>query len=84
VDAGCRNTVYNEVAQSALEYIPGMKRLGVEWFRLEFLHEKPETVLKTMNVYRDVLAEKKDPKHAWREIRANNQFGLTRGTLRLL
>jgi putative protease len=56
----------------------------VEWFRLEFLHEKPETVLKTMNVYRDVLAEKKDPKHAWREIRANNQFGLTRGTLRLL
>lgn len=84
VDAGCRNTVYNEVAQSALEYIPGMKRLGVEWFRLEFLHEKPETVLKTINVYRDVLSEKKDPKHAWREIRANNQFGLTRGTLRLL
>lgn len=84
VDAGCRNTVYNEVAQSALEYIPGMKRLGVEWFRLEFLHEKPETILKTIGVYRDVLNDKKDPKLAWREIRANNQFGLTRGTLRLL
>ena len=84
VDAGCRNTVYNEVAQSALEYIPGMKRLGVEWFRLEFLHEPPQMVFKTMAAYREVLSGKKDPKSAWREIKANNQFGLTRGTLRLL
>ncbi len=84
VDAGCRNTVYNEVAQSALEFIPPMRRLGVEWFRLEFLHEPAKQVVSLLAAYRQVISGQKDPRSAWREVKANHQFGLTRGTLRLL
>src|SRR5262249_23712645 len=35
VDAGCRNTVYNAVAQSAAEFLPLMLALGLRHFRVE-------------------------------------------------
>lgn len=84
VDSGCRNTVYNEVSQSALDYLGAMRKLGVGWYRLECLHESPERVLGLLSVYRQVIAGKKDPRSAWKEVKADHQFGLTRGTLRLL
>src|SRR6185295_670026 len=38
-DVGCRNTVYNGVAQSAAEYVPKMLQLGITDFRVELLRE---------------------------------------------
>src|SRR5262249_20898544 len=36
-DTGCRNTVYNSVAQSAAEFLPRMLSLGLRHFRVELL-----------------------------------------------
>ncbi len=41
-DTGCRNTVFNSVAQSAAEFIPKMLALGVRHFRVELLRESHE------------------------------------------
>ena len=38
-DAGCRNTVFNALAQTGAEYVARLLALGVRHFRLEFLDE---------------------------------------------
>jgi hypothetical protein len=43
-DAGCRNTVFNSLAQTGAEYVSRMIALGVRHFRVEFLNETPEQV----------------------------------------
>ena len=45
-DVGCRNTVYNSLAQTGAEYVARMLALGVRNFRIEFLNETPEQVRK--------------------------------------
>lgn len=82
-DAGCRNTVYNAVPQSAAEFLAGMLGLGVRHFRIELLREAPEQVAKVLTVYQRVLHGDEPGKQAWRELRSMHQLGVTRGTLRL-
>ena len=43
-DVGCRNTVFNALAQTGAEYVERMLALGVRHFRVEFLNETPEQV----------------------------------------
>ena len=80
-DVGCRNTVYNADAQSALEFIPRMRQMGLCDFRVELLREKPSEVSPLLNRYADVLAGRTKPNDAFRSLRVINQLGLTRGTL---
>jgi putative protease len=80
-DAGCRNTVFNAQAQSAAEFIPRMRDLGVVHFRVELLREKPHEVAPLMKRYADVIARRSDAKSAIRSLRVLNQLGVTRGTL---
>ena len=40
-DVGCRNTVFNALAQTGAEYVARMLALGVRHFRIEFLNEPP-------------------------------------------
>jgi putative protease len=83
-DAGCRNTVYNAHAQSAAEYVGRMLALGLRHFRVELLREKPEQVRQLLDCYARVLAGLDDGRGTWRQLRALNQLGVTRGTLQLL
>ena len=80
-DVGCRNTVYNAAAQSASEFIPKMKELGLRHFRIELLRERESDVAPLLNRYARVLAGLEDGESTWRQLRVLNQFGLTRGTL---
>jgi U32 family peptidase len=80
-DVGCRNTVYNAAAQSAAEYIPKMKELGLQHFRVELLRERPEEIAPVLDNYVRVLGGKDDGRATWRELRVLNQLGITRGTL---
>lgn len=80
-DTGCRNTVYNSVAQSAAEFMPRMLALGVRWFRLDLLRESAGEVLPLVDRYRRILAGLDNGRGAWRHLRALNQLGVTRGTL---
>jgi putative protease len=83
-DTGCRNTVYNAVPQSAAEFLPRMLALGLRRFRVELLRETPAEVAPLLERYAAVLAGKDDGRGAWRQLRALNQLGVTRGTLNLL
>jgi putative protease len=83
-DAGCRNTVYNAVPQSAAEYVPQMLALGLRRFRVELLRETPEQVGPLLDAYRRVIEGNDDGRDTWRKLRAMNQLGVTRGTLQLV
>ena len=80
-DAGCRNTVFNAQAQSAAEFVPRMKNLGVRHFRVELLREKPHEVAPLIKRYVDVLQGQTSPREAIRSLRVLNQLGVTAGTL---
>ncbi len=83
-DTGCRNTVFNSVPQSGAEYIGRMRELGLTRFRVDLLRESPEQVKTLMDRYARVIAGLDNGRTTWRELRALNQLGVTRGTLNLL
>jgi putative protease len=80
-DVGCRNTVFNAAAQSALEYIPEMLTLGVRHMRIELLRERPDEVGGLLDKYAAVLAGKADARQTVRSLRVLAQLGVTAGTL---
>jgi putative protease len=83
-DTGCRNTVYNSVPQSGAEYVGRMRELGITRFRIDLLRETPEQVSRLLECYSRVIAGRDDGRETWRQLRALNQLGVTRGTLQLL
>ncbi len=82
-DTGCRNTVFNSIAQSAAEYIPKMLALGVRHFRVELLRETGPQVAPLLESYARIIAGLQSPRQAWRGLQVLNQLGVTRGTLQL-
>jgi putative protease len=80
-DVGCRNTVYNGTAQSAAEFVPRMKEMGIRDFRVEMLRESPEEAVALLRQYARVIAGIDDGRQAWRQLRILSQLGVTRGTL---
>lgn len=80
-DVGCRNTVFNAAAQSAAEFLPRMKEIGLRHFRVELLRETPGQALQLLDRYARVLAGLEDGRSTWRQLRVLNQLGVTRGTL---
>ena len=83
-DTGCRNTVFNNVAQSAAEYVGRMRELGLRTFRVDLLRETAEQVGPLLDRYARVIAGRDDGRETWRQLRALNQLGVTRGTLQLI
>jgi putative protease len=80
-DVGCRNTVFNALAQTGAEYVARMMGLGVRHFRVEFLNETPEQVTQTISRYRQLLRGEITGAQLWRELKLLNQLGVTRGQI---
>jgi len=80
-DVGCRNTVFNALAQTGAEYVEQMLALGARNFRVEFLNETPEQVAQTISKYRQLLRGEISGTELWRELRLMNQLGVTRGQM---
>jgi putative protease len=80
-DAGCRNTVFNSQAQTGAEHAIHLKDLGVRNFRIEFVNESPEEVTRTIALYRKLFRGEINGSQVWRELKAQNQLGVTRGQL---
>jgi U32 family peptidase len=80
-DIGCRNTLYNGVAQTGAEYLVDLLDLGVRHFRLEFLREDGQKVKEVIDQYRRLLAGEISGVHLWQKLQLRNQLGVTRGTL---
>ncbi|MEA5618077.1 DUF3656 domain-containing protein [Cronbergia sp. UHCC 0137] len=79
-DTGCRNTVFNGTAQTGAEYVQRLLNLGLKHFRLEFVNETPEDVTKIIQLYRQLLQGKIKGSQLWRELKLQNQLGVTRGS----
>jgi putative protease len=84
VDVGCRNTLFNAVPQTAAEFLPRLLALGACHFRVEFLDDPPEAVRRTLSLYSDALTGRRDGRTLWKELRAINRYGVTRGQLAVL
>jgi U32 family peptidase len=80
-DAGCRNTVFNALAQTGAEFVGRMLALGARRFRLDFLNETPQQVAQTITKYRHLLRGEMTGTQLWRELKLFNQLGVTRGQL---
>ncbi len=83
-DVGCRNTLYNAVPQTTAEYLPRLRKHGARFLRIELLDDEPDAVKRTITLYQDVIAGRRDGKSLWRELNASNQYGVTRGALAVL
>ncbi len=80
-DAGCRNTVYNNRAQTGAEYIDRLLGLGARSFRVEFVNETPAEVVRTITQYQRLLRREISGADLWRELKLLNQLGVTRGQM---
>jgi putative protease len=80
-DVGCRNTLFNAVPQSAAEAVPTLVERGLADFRIELLDEGSDEQRRIVTLYRDLLAGRRAAERVWRELRAVNRVGVTRGTL---
>jgi putative protease len=61
-----------------------MLELGLRTFRVDLLRETAEQVGPLLERYARVIAGRDDGRATWRELRALNQLGVTRGTLQMV
>jgi putative protease len=80
-DAGCRNTVFNNRAQTGAEYLERLTQLGAGHFRVEFVNEGADEVHRTLGRYRQLLRGEISGSDLWRELKLVNQLGVTRGQI---
>ncbi|MCX7625305.1 MAG: U32 family peptidase [Candidatus Sumerlaeaceae bacterium] len=80
-DAGCRNTVYNAIPQSAAEYVPQLLEAGVRRFRVEFIEENSIRTHEALDAYHELLVGRKRAQDVWRELKALSKVGVTRGSV---
>ena len=80
-DIGCRNTVYNADAQSALAYLPQLLTAGIKHFRVELLTQKPHEIAPLLTPYTTALKTGAVPPDSLRNLRVLSQLGVVPGTL---
>jgi U32 family peptidase len=78
-DAGCRNTVYNARAQTGAEHVARLLALGARHFRIEFVNENAAETARVIERYQALLNGKLTGAQLWRELKLQNQLGVTRG-----
>ncbi len=80
-DAGCRNTVFNNRAQTGAEYVARLIELGARSFRVEFVNEGADEVTRTLTRYAQLIRGEITGAELWRELKLLNQLGVTRGQM---
>ncbi len=81
-DAGCRNTVFQAMAQTGAEHVAGMISLGVRHFRIEFVNETADQAAKTISKYQQLLRGEISGSEVWKQLKLLSQLGVTRGPTR--
>ena len=80
-DVGCRNTLFNAVAQSSAEVVAELLVSGVRRFRIELLRDNADHIGRLYSLYTQLLSGSVTGEHVWRNLNAMNRVGVTRGTL---
>lgn len=83
-DVGCRNTVFHAKPQSAVELLPSLAKVGVARFRIELVRESADDVRRLVDAYRRAIAAPDRSREVWRELRAEQGYGVVKGSLRVL
>jgi U32 family peptidase len=81
-DVGCRNTLFNAVAQTGAQFYSELRSAGLAHFRVELLEENAAETRRVIGAYQSLLDGKTNGAELWRELKAQSQLGVTRGTLR--
>jgi putative protease len=80
-DVGCRNTLFNAVAQTGAGYFKELRAAGLHNFRVELLEENAEQTGMILRAYQNLLNGETEGSDLWRSLRARAQLGVTTGTL---
>ena len=80
-DVGCRNTLFNAVAQTGAQFYGVLRDAGLRNFRVELLEEDAAETRRVIGAYQTLLAGERDGEGLWRELKAQSQLGVTKGTL---
>lgn len=80
-DVGCRNTLFNAVAQTGACYFNELRKAGLRHFRVELLGENASGTKKILRVYSELLSGEIAGSELCRELKAREQLGVTEGTL---
>jgi putative protease len=79
VDAGCRNTVFNEAAQSAASLVPRLLEAGVRRFRVDFVRESKAEAARVLEAYQALIRGEIEPAAVLRKLDVRDQFGVGAG-----
>lgn len=79
-DVGCRNTLFNAVPQTGAVFFDELLGAGLRHFRVELLEESREEAARTIALYEELLAGTRAGGEIWRDLKAQSQLGVTRGT----
>jgi putative protease len=80
-DVGCRNTVFGAEAQEASRYLDEWLGAGIRHFRLEFVHETAEQVMKVAGAFAKRLAGNTSSDELYERLRRIAPQGTTEGSL---
>lgn len=80
-DVGCRNTLFNAVAQTGAQYFSELRDHGLSCLRVELLEEDKAGAAEVLRTYQELLAGNRDEHAIWRDLKAQSQLGVTRGTM---
>jgi U32 family peptidase len=80
-DVGCRNTLFNAIAQTGAGYYRELKASGLRNFRVELLEEDSEKTRAIVRAYQALLSGETEGADLWRNLKAQAQLGVTKGTL---
>ena len=80
-DVGCRNTLFNAAAQTGAQFFSALRDAGLRNFRVELLDEDAAESARVIRAYQSLLAGERDGDGLWRELKAQSQLGVTKGTL---
>jgi putative protease len=80
-DVGCRNTLFNAVAQTGARYFRDLRKAGLRHFRIELLEESGEETSRIVGSYLKLIDGGMEGENLWQTLKAQSQLGVTRGTL---
>lgn len=83
-DVGCRNTVFHQKAQTGAGYFQEFFDAGLRRFRIELLNEDALETGRVLQSYGDFLKGRLDAAGLAERLQADNQLGVTNGTLTVL
>jgi putative protease len=78
---GCRNTLFNAVAQTGAQFFPQLEAAGLRDYRIELLEESGAEAAAVIRAYQQLLDGAQNGAELWRALKAQAQLGVTRGTL---